>query len=527
MFKILITDIIDQVCLDRLTEANDVHYDVRLDLENGELLALIPAYDAVIVRSGTKLDAAVIEAGVNLKVIGRAGSGVDNIDIQAATLRGIIVTNAPEANTIAAAEHTVALLLAAARRLVPAHLSLVAGEWRRSHFVGQQLHGRTLGVIGFGRIGREVTRLAQVFDMEVIAYDPYVSEAVARKYGITLVDLDDLLAEADYITLHTAPTAETDRILDAAAFAQMRDGVIVVNVAHGLLIDEAALLNALNAGKVACAALDVYYHEPPTGSPLIGHPSVIHAPHLGAATVEARHAVATQIVNQVLDALRGSDYRNAVNMPFRDGPPYPVAKPYLLLAETMGVLQAHMADAPIMRVEIEVSGEPACELIRPIAAALLRGIIAKDEPNGVNYVNAPLLAGQRNIAITQTKGLGDLDYSNLISCRVFWQGGDRLMAGVLFGGSEPRIVQVSDYHLEAKPEGHILVMLNRDIPGVIGQVGTILSAYNVNIAEWRLGRSEPGGEALSFINLDTVPPHTVIDALASVPAIKKVTLITL
>lgn len=528
MFRILITDIIDQAGLDFLAQAADVHFDIRLELPHAELQALIPDYDAVIVRSSTKLDAAVIDAGVNLKVIGRAGSGVDNIDIPAATLRGVIVTNAPEANTVAAAEHTIALLLAAARRLVPAHLSLVAGEWRRSHFVGQQLHGQTLGVIGFGRIGREVTRRAQAFDMEVIAYDPYVSEAVAREYGITLVDLDDLLAEAAYITLHTAPTAETDGILDATAFAQMRDGVIVVNVAHGRLIDETALLNALNVGKVACAALDVYFQEPPTGSPLIGHPGVIHAPHLGAATVEARYAVATQIIHQVLDALRGNDYRNAVNMPFRDGPPFPVAKPYLQLAETMGVLQAHMADASITRVEIEVSGDPACDLIRPIAAALLKGIIAKDKPDdGINYVNAPLLADQRNIAITQTKGLGDFDYSNRISCRVYWRGGDRLMAGVLFGGSEPRIVQVSDYRLEAKPEGHILVMLNRDVPGVIGQVGTILSAYNVNIAEWRLGRSEPGGEALSFINLDSIPPQAVIDALANVPAIKKVTLITL
>jgi D-3-phosphoglycerate dehydrogenase len=527
MFRILITDIIDQAGHDCLTRASDVDYDVRLNLSPSELQALIAEYDAVIVRSGTKLDASVINAGDKLKVIGRAGSGVDNIDIEAATLRGIIVTNAPEANTIAAAEHTLALLLAAARRLVPAHLSLVEGEWRRSHFVGQQLHGNVLGVIGFGRIGRQVTQRAQAFGMEVIAYDPYVSEGIAREYGITLVDLDDLLAESAYITLHTAPTAETDNILNAAAFAQMRDGMIVVNVAHGRLIDEVALLDALNSGKVAGAALDVFQHEPPADSPLIGHPHVIHAPHLGAATVEARYAVATQIVDQVLDALHGIDYRNAVNMPFRSGPPYPIAKPYLELAEKMGILQAHMADSPITRVEIEAAGDIASDLVRPMAAALLKGILAKGEPGGVNYVNAPILAERRNITIARTKGLGDLDYSNLISCRAYWNGGQRLMAGVLFGGSEPRIVQVADYRLEAKPEGHILLMLNRDVPGVIGQVGTILAAYNVNIAEWRLGRSGPGGEALSFINLDSTPPDVVINALASVPAIKKVTSITL
>lgn len=527
MHKILVSDKLGQAGLDRLDSAEDATYDIKTGLSKDDLIAIIPEYDGLIIRSGTKPDADVLAAATRLKVIGRAGIGVDNIDIKAATSRGIIVMNTPQANSIATAEQTMALMLAVSRHTAPAHASLLAGEWKRSAFVGQQLYRKTLGVIGFGRIGRLVTRRAQSFGMDVLAYDPYVSEDVARDLGVTLVDLDDLLPAADYITLHTASTPETSKMINADAFAQMKDGVILVNVARGKLIDEEALLDALDSGKVGRAALDVYTTEPPSGSPLIGHPNVLHVPHLGASTVEAQRDVATQIVDQVLDALRGTDYRNAINMPFRAGPEFSAARPYLELAETMGVLQAHMADAPIRRVEVESGGDAAGELVRPIAAAMLKGIMSHGSPDSVNYINAPVLADERGITISQTKGLGKLDYTNLIACRVHWDGGDRMMAGVLFGESEPRIVQVSSYHLEAKPRGHILLMLNRDVPGVIGQVGTILAAYNVNIAEWRLGRSAPGGEALSFINLDNAPPDAVIDALRNVPAIQKVKLIHL
>jgi D-3-phosphoglycerate dehydrogenase len=527
MYKILVSDKLGQEGIDHLDAATDATYDIKTGLSKDELIAIMPEYDGLIIRSGTKPDADILAAGTNLKVIGRAGIGVDNIDIKAATARGIIVMNTPQANSIATAEQTMTLMLAASRHTAPAHASLLSGEWQRSQFVGQQLYRKVLGVVGFGRIGRHVTKRAQAFGMEVLAYDPYVSEEVARELGVTLVDLEDLLQQSDYITLHTASTPETEKMLNAAAFAQMKDGVIVVNVARGKLIDEDALLAALNSGKVKVAALDVYRQEPPTGSPLIGHPSVLHAPHLGASTVEAQRDVATQIVDQVLDALRGVDYRNAINMPFRAGPEFSAARPYLELAETMGILQAHMADGPIRKVEVETAGDAAGELVRPIAAALLKGVISLGSPDSVNYINAPVLADERGITIAQAKGLGKLDYSNLISCRVKWDGGERLIAGVLFGGSEPRIVQVSDYHLEAKPKGHILMMLNADVPGVIGQVGTILAAYNVNIAEWRLGRTEPGGEALSFINLDSAPPASVIDALSSVPAIHKVKLLHL
>lgn len=527
MFKILVADKLGQAGIERLEAAPDAQFDVKLKLSKEALIGVIGEYDALIVRSDTQADAEVIAAGAHLKVIGRAGMGVDNIDVPAATARGITVMNTPAANSVATAELALGLMLAASRHIAHAHASVARGEWERSKFVGQQLYKKTLGVIGFGRIGRLVAERAKAFGMEVIAYDPYVSEEVGRELGVALVDLDDLLPQADYITLHTASTPETTNLLNADAFSQMKDGVIIVNAARGKLIDEEALVAALNSGKIKCAAVDVYRNEPPAGSPLINHPKVVHVPHLGASTVEAQRDVATQIVDQVLDALRGVDYRNAVNLPFRPGPDFPVSRPYLDLAEKLGRLQVLLADGPIRRLEIELAGDVLTDLVRPIAAALLKGVLTPQLGEGVNYINAPVLAHQQGLDIAQTKGLSSADYPNLISCHAYWDGGDRLLSGVIFGGSEPRIVQFDDYALEAKPAGVVLYLRNRDIPGVIGQVGTILAAYTVNIAEWRMGRSHPGGEALCFINLDSTPPTAVLDALARIPAILDVRLFNL
>lgn len=527
MFRILISDKLGQDGLTRLENAKDATYDVKTDLTKEELLAAIPEYDGMIVRSGTKVDADVLTAGANLKVVGRAGIGVDNIDIRAATMNGIIVMNTPQANSIATAEQTMALLLAASRHTAQAHASLSANEWRRSQFVGQQLYRKVLGIIGFGRIGRLVARRAQGFGMDVVAYDPFVSEEIGRELGVTLVDMDDLLAQADYISLHTALLPETTNMINADAIGQMKDGVIFVNAARGKLVDEAALAEGLQSGKIKAAGIDVFAQEPPENSPLIGLPNIVHVPHLGASTVEAQRDVATQIVDQVLDALRGHDYRNAINLPFRAGPDFAETRPYMDLAEKLGLLQSHLANGPIRRVEIEVRGETSDELIRPIAAGLLKGMLERSISESVNYINAPVLAEENGIAVSQAKGMGPADYPNLITCRVYWQGGDRLLAGVLFGDGEPRIVQVDNYLLEAKPEGEVLVMLNKDVPGVIGQVGTLLAAYEVNIGEWRMGRHQPGSEALSFINLDSEPPTAVLQALERIPAVIQVKLVSL
>lgn len=527
MYRILISDKLGSTGLERLAQADDATHDHRPNLSREELLAIIGDYDALIVRSGTRVDAELLAAGKKLRVVGRAGMGVDNIDMHTATMRGIVVMNTPDANSVATAEQTMALMLALSRHTAVAHASLLAGEWRRSDFVGVELDNKTLGIVGLGRIGRLVAQRAQSFGMEVIAYDPFVSEEIGRRLQVLLVDLDDLLAQADYITLHTAATRETEKMIDAETIAEMKRGVRIVNAARGKLIDEAALAAALLDGQVAGAAIDVFSQEPPQGNPLIGLPNVLHTPHLGASTREAQTAVATEIVDQVLSALRGDDYRNSLNMPIPGGSELASARPYVLLAEKIGVLHGALAQNTIDRVEIEVSGEDVDSLVRPVAAALLKGLLQRTEDESVNYINAPLIATERGISVSQTTGVSEIEYPNLISCRVHWQDGSRTLAGVLFGGSEPRIVQVDSYQLDANPKGHVLILQNNDVPGVIGQVGTILAAYDVNIGEWRMGRANPGGEALSFINLDSEPPSPVLEALENIPAIMQVKLVVL
>lgn len=527
MFKILISDKLGNAGLEILDQADGVTYDMITGLSKEELLAKIPEYDALIIRSGTKADADVIGAGTNLKVIGRAGIGVDNVDIRAATMRGIIVMNTPTGNSVATAEQALTLMMAASRNTAQAHASLGAGEWNRSQFAGVELFQKTLGIIGFGNIGRLVAKRAQGFEMDVIAYDPFISEEVGRELGVTLVDLDDLLAQSDYITLHTALVDATRNIINADTIAQMKDGVIFINAARGKMVDEDALAAGLKSGKIRAAGLDVYQQEPPVGSPLIGLPNVVHVPHLGASTAEASRNVAIQIAEQVIDALKGTDFRNALNMPFPAGPGFNKIRPYMDLGEKLGLLQHYLADGKINCVEIEVLGEEADDLIRPVAAGVLKGALEKAIDGEVNYINAPVLAEENGITTSQSKEMSDIDYHNLITCKAKWDGGENIISGVLVGGKQPRLVKVNEYHLEAKPEGFVLILQNQDVPGVIGQVGTILSAYEVNIGEWRMGRNTPGGEALSFINLDSEPVDDVLKALGKIPAITQVKLISL
>lgn len=529
MFRILVSDKLGQAGLDRLAAAEDAVVDVRTGLSKEELLAIIPEYDALIVRSGTKVDEDVLKAGTRLKVVGRAGMGVDNIDVRAATLAGIIVMNTPGANSVATAEHALGLMLAASRHIAEAHASLAAGEWKRSAFVGTELMGKTVGVIGFGRIGRLVSQRALAFGMNVLAFDPFVSEEIAAELNVTLVDLDDLLAESDYITLHTALLEETEEMVNSKTISMMKEGVVIINAARGKLINDHDLAAALKSGRVGAAAIDVFRQEPPTlDNPLLNAPNVLHTPHLGASTREAQRVVAEMIADQVLDALRGTDYPNTLNMPFRvGGGGFAEIRPFMELAEKLGKLHQSLADGPIKRVEVEVQGNTVSELIRAIAAGILKGLVVESADFPINYINAPVVAAENGIEITQTKGIKRLDYPNLITCRAEWEGGQRTLSGVLFGGSEPRIVQVDEYQLDARPEGVVLIMGNRDVPGVIGRVGSLMAQYNVNIGEWRLGRDRPGGDALSFINLDSAPPLEVLEILANAEDVTVMHLVTL
>jgi D-3-phosphoglycerate dehydrogenase len=364
--------------------------------------------------------------------------------------------------------------------------------------------------------------------MDILVYDPAIMEETARDLGVLLVELDDLLGNSDYVTLHAALVPATMKLINADTIAHMKKGGILINAARGKLVDEDALAGALKSGKLAAAAIDVYASEPPAAdNPLIGLPNVVHLPHLGASTREAERDVGIQIVSQVVAALRGTDFSYAVNMPFELEGDFASIKPYLELAETLGRLHAGLADQPIQRIEIEVHGDVVGGMVRAIGAGMLKGVISSSSDVPVNYINAPTLANERGIVTTQIVGLNDLDYPNLVACRAVWRGGRRSLAGVLFGGSEPRIVQIDEYRLEARPEGIVLVMQNQDVPGVIGQVGTLLANHGVNIGEWRLGRVHPGGEALSFINLDSEPSAETLRELADIKAVTQVKVVRL
>lgn len=525
-YRILVTDPLPDAGLEILRDAVDVELVVQ-DLHGQDLRDAISDYDALIVRSGTAVDKELIERATRLKLIGRAGQAVDNIDIAAASARGIMVMNTPEAVAVAAAEHTWALMLAACRHVPAADQSLRRGRWDRSPYLGIELYGKTLGLIGFGRVGRLVAERAHGFGLRVLVSDPYIDEEVARGSQVTLVPLDDLLARADVISLHASMTGARPGLIGAAEFERCKPGALLVNTAAGILVDEAALLAALNSGKLAGAALDVFATEPPRESALLMLPNVVATPHLGSSTAEAQRIVASQITAQVLDGLRGHDYRNVINLPFAVGPDFRLLGPYLTLAEKLGSLLAQLDDAAPQRLELEVRGAGLQEMVRPIAVAVLTGAMRHLSVDPVNYVNAPGLAMARGIQITQTRGFELVDYPNLISVRAHWGDTHRLLAGTLFGGSDIRLVQIDHIRMDARPFGPALIMESRDVPGLMGGVGSLLARHQINIAEWRLGRDVPGGMALSLLNLDSIPADEVLEQLRALPQVVSTRLVTL
>jgi D-3-phosphoglycerate dehydrogenase len=522
-YRILITDDISAQGLAELEKAEDVTFDIVKGLTPETLTERIPSYDGLIVRSSVKVTEAVLAAADRLKVVGRAGVGVDNIDVPAASMRGIIVMNTPGANTIATAEHTLTLLLALCRHVPQAYSRLKQGIWDRKSFIGTQLYRKTIGIIGMGRIGSTVASRCQAFGMNVITYDPFLSDEAARELKVRSVSLAELYAEADFITLHAALTPKTERMIDAGAIAQMKDGMRLINTARGALIDEAALIEGLQSGKITAAALDVFEEEPISAQhPLLAMDNVIVTPHLAASTVEAQRDVGSQIVVQVLDALRGVDFRNAINMPFADANLLRRMQPFLHLAEKVGSLQFQLAEGPIQQIEVEIKGEEINEHIKPITVAILKGLLEPSLPHTVNYINAPHLTQRRGIAVSQIRGLPTPDYPNLISCRVEWPGGSRTVAATLFNRDEPRLVQIDGYRVDVRPEGTILVTKSHDRPGFIGRVGTLLGQHSINIATWRTGRSKPGGLAISFISVDSDIPEDALGLLEKVDLVMDV-----
>ncbi|HEY2887792.1 MAG TPA: phosphoglycerate dehydrogenase, partial [Candidatus Limnocylindrales bacterium] len=486
------------------------------------LLALIPEYDAIVVRSETKVTADIINAGKNLKAIGRAGVGVDNIDVEAATRRGIIVVNAPTGNTIAAAEHTLALLAVLARKITAADASVHRGEWKRSQFTGVELRGRTLGIVGLGKIGQAIARRARAMEMTVIAVDPYVSADGAAVHGVELVTFDALLERSDAITVHVPLTRQTRGLIGAAEIARMKPGSFLLNVARGGILDEAAVADALRSGHLAGAGIDVFDHEPPAGSPLLDAPNSVLTPHLGASTVEAQVLVAEEVAAQVIDVLEGRPARYAVNAPLLTPETARAITPYLPLAEILGKFFAQFSRTGAHRLTLEISGELARDLAgqdaSPLTAAVLRGLLETSTTERVNLVNAAALAKARGITVVERKSPAAGAYTSLLTLTGEADGVTTAIAGTVANG-EARLVRLNEHSTDLAPSKFMLVTRHHDRPGTVGRIGQMLGEADVNISAMHLARSLPRADALMILALDDDVPPAVVDAIRASEAV--------
>ncbi len=514
--KVLISDKLDARCVEVLQKDQEIEVDVRTGLKADELKDIIGDYEGLIVRSSTKVTEDLLSAAGNLRVIGRAGAGVDNIDLDAATRHGIVVMNTPGGNSVSTAEHSFAMMIAMARNIPQANASVKAHKWERSDYTGVELDGKTLGVLGLGKVGRLVAARAAAFGMKVLGYDPFVSAEKAESYGARLSELDSLLEAADVLTFHLPMNEKTRHILDEAALARCRDGVFVVNCARGGIVDEEALLRALESGKVAGAAIDVYETgEPPSNWDLIDHDRVVCTPHLGASTREAQASVALQVAEQVGDLLMERVIRNAVNVPSVEPEMYRKMQPFLDLGERLGRIQAQLLDGQLERVTVEYRGDVNEYPTAPLTAAVLRGLVdtMSDEP--VNFVNAPFFMQERGVRVDELRSSEHEDFANLITVICQTSTRQRTLSGSLFGKHQPRLVRLDEYTFDALPEGHMLFYVNQDRPGIIGQIGTVMGDYNINIAQMYCGRHVVGGGALTVLKVDSEIPQEVISHLLS------------
>lgn len=516
--KIFVADDVSESGLQPLREAG---FDVekRTGLSKDDLSSALKNCDGLIVRSETKVTADLLEAAGRLRVIGRAGVGVDNIDVPSATKRGVVVMNAPDGNTITTAEHTIAMLVALARSIPQANSSLKGGRWERKKFIGVELQGKTLGIVGLGRIGRVVASRARAMGMIIVAYDPFIAQEQARDLEIELASLDEVYARADFLTVHTPLTAETRGIINAEVLSKMKPGARIINCARGGLVDEDALYQAITSGAIAGAALDVFSQEPPPiEHPLLSLDQVIVTPHLGASTTEAQEGVALTVAEQMRDYLLTGALRGAVNVPMVGLKELNLMQPYVALAEKLGRFHAQLVDKPVNEVKIEYAGEIVDVDAAPVTRAFLSGLL-RDVSARVNVVNAFLIAEERGIKVTTTYRRASGDNTPAIHTEILAGESKQTLAGNLFGYGghtrEGRVTEIDGFHLEAIPNGHMLVMRNRDVPGVIGSVGTILGEGGVNISRFHLGRRERGGEAMAVIEVDAPVTKETLQALRS------------
>lgn len=515
--KVLITDGMAKDGLEILEAAKELEIDVRKGITKEELMEIIGDFDAVIIRSATNLTADLIEAGTNLKAIGRAGIGVDNVDVEAATKKGIVVMNTPEANAITTAEHTITLMLSLARRIPEAHASLKAGKWERSKFKGIEIYGKTLGCIGLGNIGKLVAERAMGLKMNVIAYDPFLTQEAADKLGVELVSLDELLGSADIITIHTPLTPETKDLINKDTFEKTKPGLIIINCARGGVINEQDITDALKEGKIAGAAFDVYTSEPPDeNNPILTiDENIVLTPHLGASTAEAQTKVGLAIAEQIVDFLVNGVVNNAVNMPSVSLEVLSVMKPYLNLAEKLGALQGQLNKGAIKEVHVEYDGEVSELETAPITVAALKGFLTPMMSTVVSHVNAPVIAKERGIKVVESVSSEPKDYTSSITLKVKTKEGVHHITGTIFGKEEPRIVNVDGVTIDIVPEGHMLVSENKDRPGFIGSMCSLLGDNDVNIGRLHLGREAIGGRAIVFTSVDSPVSQEVIEQISN------------
>lgn len=515
MKRILVSDKLSAKGVEVLKQAG-FQVDVKTGLPPEEQKAIIKEYDGLVIRSATKVTRELIEAADNLKVIGRAGSGLDNVDIAAASKRGIVVMNTPGGNTITTAEHAVSMMLSLARHIPQATRSIKDGKWEKGKFMGTEIHDHTIGIIGTGNVGSVVAGLAKGLGMQVIAYDPYISSEKAKKIGIELVSLDEIYRRSDFITVHSPLTSETRNLINAVTIAKMKDGVYIINCARGGIVNEKELAEAIKNGKVAGAALDVFEKEPPQERACIDLDQVICTPHLGASTTEAQENVAVAVAHQIVDYLTNGTIKNAVNVPSVPAELMANLKPYINLAERLGKFQGNIISGGIKQITIEYSGVITAYDTRPVTISLIKGLLDPVLNESINFVNAPHVAKDRGIKVVESTASEPENFTQLIKVHTKTDEMENTIEGTIFGLSDPRIVKIDQFEVECIPEGHIIFLYNHDKPGVIGNIGKVLGERAINIASMHVGRDKETAKALIILATDSSLPTEIVENLKSI-----------
>ncbi|MCC6543421.1 MAG: phosphoglycerate dehydrogenase [Nitrospirae bacterium] len=520
--RVLVSDSISDKGVEILRNAG-LTVDVKTKLSPSELINIIGEYEGLVVRSATKVTSDVVNAAKKLKVVGRAGAGLDNIDVPASTKKGVVVMNTPGGNTVTTAEHAIAMLLSLVRLIPQATASTKGGKWEKNKFTGQEFFNKTLGIVGMGRVGGHVAKLGQGLLMNVLAFDPYLTQENAQKMGVELASLDEIYSRSDFITIHTPLTAETKNLISTEAINKMKDGVLIVNCARGGIVDETALYDGLKSNKIGGAAFDVFVQEPVDAqNPLLSLDNFVCTPHLGASTTEAQENVALAIAEQIVDYLTKGVIRNAANFPSVSPDVLPKLQPYIALAEKLGAFQASISEGAIEKVSIEYRGKVAELSTAPLTIAALKGLLTPILEDSVNYVNAPIIAQERGIGVEESKNRDAGDYISLITIKVKTNTGLNEARGALFSRRDPRIIEINGYPLEVVPEGYMIVLSNVDKPGVVGNIGSILGQQNINIARMQFGRDVPGGKVLSVISIDSPVSPELLAQMQKLPNVLSV-----